>query len=85
MVSKESDIFSLGVCLCEVLTGRLPFTGDGAGLLLNKMNKSYALPSAWVPGLPRGVDELVTAMLEPEPARRLKTAEDFVRALESIR
>ncbi|MCX5790309.1 MAG: protein kinase, partial [Elusimicrobia bacterium] len=81
LVCRESDIYSLAVCFYELLTGNLPFQGSAAGMLMNKMNKSYAAPSRLAPELPGAVDEFFAAAFEPEPTRRFRTVQDFVHAL----
>src|SRR6185369_4691166 len=40
VVRKESDVYSLAICAYEMLTGKLPFIGMGAGMLMNKINMS---------------------------------------------
>ncbi|MEK7745851.1 MAG: serine/threonine-protein kinase, partial [Elusimicrobiota bacterium] len=84
-VGRESDVFALGVCLYEMATGALPFAGGGAAMLLAKMNKTYASPSECVPSLPKGFDEALAAALEPDPARRVHAAGEFLASLQSLK
>jgi tetratricopeptide (TPR) repeat protein len=83
-VCRESDVFALAVCLYEALTGELPYAGTGAAMLLGKMNKSYEPASRLAAGLPPGFDALLERVLEPDPAKRIRTAGEFYRELSSL-
>jgi len=80
--SVESDIYSLGVCLYEALSGVLPF--QGPDFHHQKTHKNYQQLSEMLPGMPRGVDALVNRCLAPAPEERFHSAEDFRRALNEI-
>lgn len=81
---KESDAYSMALCLYEVLTGRRPFAGTGAGLLMNKLKSAYEPPSKLDARLPPGLDEVFAKALDPDPDKRYSTAGNLLRALESL-
>lgn len=84
VIRKESDVYSMAVCLYEVLTGRPPFNGSAAGLLMNKIKKNYEPASKLAPALPAGLDEIFAKALDPDPDRRYSTATRLMRDLESL-
>jgi len=81
---KESDEYSMALCLYEALTGRLPFAGTGAGLLMNKLKGSHEPPSKLDARLPPGLDAVFAKALNPDPDKRYSTAGDLLRALEAL-
>ncbi len=82
-VRRESDLFSLGAMLYEMVTGQRPFPAPHS--LDQKLSRRYVKPSTLVPGLPGTFDGLIDWALQPDPHERVRTAADFLAALERVR
>ena len=78
----RSDVYSLGVVLFELLSGRLPFTGKDMADLAEQ-HKQAVPPSLLrlVPQLPTAVASLVHQMLAKEPLRRPQTPGELIERL----
>jgi eukaryotic-like serine/threonine-protein kinase len=82
----RSDVYSAGVMLFELLTGRQPFTGDSPiAVAYQHVNQDVPAPSALVPGIPAAVDQLVLAATSRDPALRPADAGEFARAVRRVR
>ncbi len=71
LVLASSDIFSLGVVLYELATGRGPFRGDsGPALMSSILRDAPAPPSQLKTGLPGPIDDLILSCLDKDSTRR---------------
>jgi eukaryotic-like serine/threonine-protein kinase len=85
-VSEPSDLYSIGVILYELLTGRVPFEGESAvTIALKHVNERPVPPSQFNPAVSPELEAVVLRALEKDPARRFPDADAFTAALEHAR
>ncbi len=83
-IDPRTDIYSLGLVLYLLLTGRLPFRSDTPwGVLYQQINDAPPALSQINPAVPENVVQVLSAAIAKDPQQRFQTAEAFARALES--
>ncbi|MFS0787078.1 Stk1 family PASTA domain-containing Ser/Thr kinase [Shouchella sp. 1P09AA] len=80
-VTYRSDLYSLGIVLFEMLTGKIPFSGDTAVSIAIK-HLQNDIPSAreLVPSIPQSVEDIIKKATMKDPNLRFNSAEDVIWA-----
>jgi eukaryotic-like serine/threonine-protein kinase len=77
-LDRRSDLYAVGVCLYELLSGKNPFDEVHPNELMSAVASPRIAPLQEVePSLPAAVAQMVMKALAPEPAQRFQTAEEF--------
>jgi len=81
-LDHRSDIYSLGIVLFEMLTGKVPFGGSNSSQIMRAQVAQRPPPPSTVrPDLPKTVDEVVLRALAKEPTKRYQNALQMARDL----
>jgi serine/threonine protein kinase len=85
-VDARSDIFSFGVLMYEMVTGRRAFRGDSRlSVLAAVLNKDPTPASELVEDLPRDLERIINRCLRKNPAQRLQLIDDVKTLLEELK
>jgi serine/threonine-protein kinase len=84
-VTASSDLYSVGIVLYEMLTGKVPFTGDSAiEIAMKHLNEAPKPPSKIRPEIPEELDQVVLRALAKNPEDRYQSAEEFSEDLHRV-
>jgi hypothetical protein len=85
-IDARSDIYSLGVILYEMATGKRPFDGDGLFLIISKhITEPPVAPTTYRAELPPSIEATILQALAKDPAQRQESMHDVLTQLASAR
>jgi serine/threonine-protein kinase len=84
-VTSRTDLYSLGVMLYRIVTGRPPFVGDSPIAIIGQHINTLPVSPAWYrTDLLPSLETIILQLLEKDPQRRPTSVTDVYQALESI-
>jgi len=81
---ERSDLYSLGVIIYQMLTGKLPFDAETPlAVILQHLNEPVPRPRSLNPDIPEWMENIILKLMEKNPEDRFKSAEDLIAALDA--
>lgn len=81
-IDPRSDLYSLGILMYEMITGKLPFTGDNpVAVALMQVTHQPQPPRELNPNIPVGLEQIIMRAIEKNPERRFQNANQMMRQI----
>lgn len=84
VTGEKSDLYSLGIVLYQMLTGRLPFLGESPiSVALKHLQEHFDEPRTVNPMIPQSVENIILKSMRKNPAERYQSAKEMLHDLET--
>lgn len=86
VTDKRADIYSVGVMLYEMITGRLPFDSDSAvSVAIKQISDEPTPPSQIKSDIPEGLEDITLKAMQKDPSQRYQSADEMLCAIEEFK
>lgn len=85
IIDEKADLYSVGIMLYEMITGKLPFEADNAvSVAIMQMQATPKLPREINPDIPKGLEQIIMHSMEKDPSRRYESAEEMMNDIQKL-
>lgn len=85
-IDEKADIYSIGIMMFELLTGKLPFDGETpVAIAVKQMQEQPPQPRSINPDIPMGLEEIVIRSIKKDPELRYQTSAEMLRDIDEFK
>ena len=85
-IDRRADLYSVGVMMYEMITGKLPFDGENpVSIALKQISEEPKPPHELNPNIPEGLEQIILFAMEKDKDKRFQTATQMIDLLKRVR